>query len=320
MAVTIKPYTIEGTGANLGYLQGQVATGFYASGLDPNLTQSLHLDAVYMALQANGYFFGAANPSFPGMALRRIQMEPMGNSQYRGSLIYETVYPDFAFQTAYIIEKSSTIQQFTTTFIPGSKEPITVGFKPKVVAGGQFLGDATPSFPGDPIPTDYVHMTLIRPMRRISVTQIIVGTPPENGDGFVGFLNTDNWQYRYPAYWMLTDYNSTINRGSGFYTVTATALTKNTEDWSEFGVLQNSITGRYAPIDKAEVQTTLNKPYIFPATLAGTKLFGKPGPTLPFTPGDPAPTFSKSSVYQGNGFVRACPYPGVSFTKLFGFQ
>ncbi len=286
---------LDGTFASLGS-QGASATrgGFahYQPFSDQPPNHALVVGDVFARLRDQGLRFGSRHPSFSNMGLTRIEIEPLGAGQFRFVLIYEVVtVGQFTANSAYIIEDGSVTQTYTTTFMPVTRQPIRVAWNAKSRGGiltekeEREAGDS-----GEGIASDFVPMNLMRPVRTIQVSQIILGRPKFDSGDFVGYVNQDQWRGKPPGFWMLVEHRVRQSVYEGYFSVTATAFTKNTEDWSEFGVLQSTITGKKARIDDKAVEYAIKEKY------------------------------SPMTLRKYNGFVRAMPYPWVSFRWLFGFS
>lgn len=272
---------IDGSVAELGSQGSIISRGGFAHYTPATDQPSDHAGViadVYNKIRANGNPFGSAHPRFGQLGLSRIPITPVGAGQFRYQLIYELRNPgSFGAASAYITEESSTIQNYTTTFMPGTREAIRVAFS----SDGKFPPD---------VPEDFVPMNLIRPVRTIRVTEVRFGQPKGNISSYVGYVNQDAWKGLPPGYWMLMEYATRANRMEGFYTTSATVYSKNLEDWSETGVLTNSITGKKAKIDKKDIQTVRTSKY------------------------------QPQKIISYNGMVHVMPYPWTSFRQLLGFS
>lgn len=289
---TIIMDTMIGTQASLGSQTSQISRGFYAYGVTGR--DDLALGNVYIALGAqSGIRFGGKHPSFNNLGVTQIQLVAQGAGQFRGNVIYELVSPgSFTQNTAYLIEDAGTLQQYDTRLLPvdgfsGARQPIWTAYDPNKDGGN--APTQAKKF-SEPVPWDYVTMRLMRPVRTIRVTSTSFQRPPADISDATGYVNSDTWLGKKPGWWLITEASTTLSAFEGWFSVTATAYTKNNEDWQEFGILQQQQTGKFVKLDPAYVQKFSAKPY------------------KPFL------------VEQGNGIVRACPFDWTSFTSLFGFS
>jgi hypothetical protein len=285
---------IDGSMAEIGS-QGSIVTrgGFahYTPASDQPVDSAGVIADVYERIKGNGKPFGSVHPRFPNLGLTRIPITPLGAGQFRYQLVYELVNPgSFGANSAYITEESSTIQNYTTTFMPGTREAIRVGFTTKD-ANFNPQGTSTYDQPAyETVPDDFVPMNLIRPVRTIRVTEVRFGKPKGNISSYVGYVNSDTWKGLPKGYWMLMEYATRSNRMEGFYTTAATVYSKNTEDWSETGVLTNTITGKKAKIADSDLKIVRTAQY------------------------------QPQKIIKYNGLVHVMPYPWTSFRALLGFS
>lgn len=297
MALIIQYDKIDGSLAEIGSQASRLSRGGFAyydpisSAPDP----SIMLLDVYQKIRADGYRFGQQARGAPTLALTRMPIVPLGAGQFRFQLIYENVSPgNFTFNSAYLLEYGGMSQSYDTTFLPGSRIPIRVDYDPNQAG-------APKDVKFDKVPEDYVKMRLPRTLRYVRVTQVTFGQPKNNLQDYLNYVNSDYWQGRRKGFWRLDDANTRISRYEGYYQQVAVALSRNTEDWSEGGVLQHQQTGRYVPLDQSYVLDAFSKPYGY----AG---------------GDSGYLDSNGSGFaRYNGFVRVYPHPTVSFRQLFGF-
>jgi hypothetical protein len=292
MPLVLIPDTIEGSGAEIGSQGSVVARGGYAHYnpvTDQPSDNATVIADVYEKIRNSGNAFGSSHPRFKQLGLTRIPITPLGAGQFRYQLIYELTNPgSFGATSAYITEEGSTIQNYTTTFMPGTREAIRVDYKGLTRANTGFGG--TIILPGQPIQEDFVPMNLVRPVRTIRVTQVKFGRPKGDISSYVGYVNQDQWKGLPRGYWMLMEYTTRANRMEGFYTTSATAYSKNLEDWSETGVLVNSITGKKAKIKDADIETVKKFKY------------------------------EPQKIVRYDGLVHVMPYPWTSFRALLGFS
>jgi hypothetical protein len=271
--------------------------------------------ALYGVLAAPGFpQLRTPHPYRPNLLLMEIQVQPISDTMVRANCIYQL--PQYNGASAYIIEDNASLQSYTTTFLPGARTPIRTSWTDN--------GTSDPYNKKLGVPEDIVPMNLLRPVRSISVKQVILGrpkylqkpqgfndwfqsfqipavqdAPPPSFTGaapagigpasFVGCVNKTPWLGLPAGFWLLTAFSTTISRFDGYYSTQATAITKNFEDWSEFGILQNKQTGRYVTVTESDVSKIRNSPYAY-------------------------------GVFRGNGVVRVGAYPPTDFFGLFGFQ
>lgn len=285
--------------------------------------ESAALRSVFYAVDDKGQPFPQlrqAHPTNPNLLNLSVRVVPASDSSAWAYCNYQI--PIYQGASAYIIEDSSSLQSITTNFLPGSRAPIRVGYDSTKDSGIEQAADD-----GDNsiiIPQDVVPMSLLRPVRSLTVRQIILGrpkylqkqtgfsdwfngfaipsppgTPPPGFTGaanagvgpasFVGCVNSYPWLGLPTGYWLLTGFTSRLSKFDNYYETVATAITKNFEDWSEFGILRQKQTGRYVPVSNQELAKARNGGYSY-------------------------------GVQQFQGVVRVGAYPPTDFTGIFGFS
>lgn len=207
-----------------------------------------------------------------GRRLRRIRVEPISYNLSRVFMIYERPNPLFD-PSIYVIRDDSYMASKQTNILPGSNKPIRATW-------------TDPNDPNNAI-TDNVLMSLLMPMRAITVTRTVYGTPPADLRTNIGRVNSVDWEGLPPGYWLLNRLVSDLVRYGGSYTFTASAITKNSEDWSEYGVLRDN-AGRYVQFSQADLTALRTMSYAY-------------------------------DVIPKNGIVKVGPYKTVAFGAIFGF-
>lgn len=263
----------------------------------------------------------ALSASYPNLVLERVRVYTVseeGKRRARLELEYIEDPGEFT-PTSFIIRRSTRVTQVTSPFIPGTKTPIVIGFS-----------SGSNDTEGNPITqllSDIVPMTFFRPARAVSVTALRYGHPTGDAEDHVGKVNDNPWPQgdvelrssfttaslaaagapssatsQLPkGYWMLSAYESQYDQNRGMSLVTAEAISRIFEDWSEIATLRNQTTGRY-PFGQMSVA---DRTAIMSSVTAAAYSHGVIYPT-----GEP-------STYKG--IARIGPAPTVNFHNLFGF-
>jgi len=267
---TVEDSALEVIGVVARHSRGALITGLPTTG-DP-------ADLLFSVLTLAGMpTAGQVHPTRPDLKFNRVLVRGVSADSVRVQLVYETFNPGGP-ASAYLITFESYIGSYQTNIMPGTRQPIRCSFT-----------DATS---GLSIQEDFITFGIDRAMRAVSVQALMYGSPDgELNDQYVNFCNSDTWRGLEIGYWRLMRFRTSISRYAGYYMRDMLAVTKTNEDWSVFGVLRNSATGRFAPVSQAAIDSIAGMTYT-PMTVLG-------GGT--------------------NGFVRACPYDVIPFELLFGF-
>jgi hypothetical protein len=137
---------------------------------------------------------------------------------------------------------------------------------------------------GEVIKGDMANITFLRAMRSISVSGLVYGTAPPVDDDYIGYVNSGTFKGKPTGYWLMSEYETDISRYSGYYTFSCTALTKNTEPWSEYQSLYNTRTHKWLIPPTVGMNALTSAPYAQGATTTGGAIRVDPYPTVNFTP------------------------------------
>lgn len=270
----------------------RVRTGIVSNiPLSTGAPDALVLEKAVDALIAAGYIFTSAIPGAdPTCGLKRYSMRAIDGmvNMVKFALIYET--PDFGGTPSAHIVRNAAVSQIEETNRMEDGTAISV----------QWASDSD-TF-GDFAIKDLVSFRVFRPWRMLQVSALIYGNledigPTGGGNDkadFNDYVNNADWMGKPPGYWLLKDY-STDTTNFGYYTVTASALTRVRKDWSEYSTLYNRTIGKYVDVKPANEAAAISRAYA-------------PGIIWP-TGGDD----------QYSGLVRWGPYSWTSFPAIFGF-
>lgn len=272
MATTFEIDKIDGSSLEInGLLRNRVRIGV-VKGIDTSSGTDLILEKAYDAMVAAGYTLGSASPDTSSTArLATVRISPLSGDMCRVEMRYEP--PNFN-QTAYVIRNSSYVTNVPGNMLPGTRTPIRIGYT---------------DVDGKKWPEDNLTIPILRAFRQISISAVIAGDPPTGLQDAIGYANSDTWQGKAKGYWLMVRADTDVSKWTGYSSYTASALTRGFEDWSETGVLRNSMTGKYAKVATADLATLLS------------------------------PAYSQGIISSVAGAIRVGPFPTTSFTTVFGF-
>lgn len=223
---------------------------------------------------------GSTYPSRSGWFFTRLHVYPtISPSIARVELIYETLTFGGAVPSSYVIRNRSYLLNSYTSMLPGTRQPLRLGYDD----GAGLI-----------IPADTCKIPFGRPCKAISITAIQYGTIVDYSD-YVGCVNIDQWQGKARGFWRLDSFETEQSKYAGYTGISAVAVTKVVEDWSESEILRDSRTHRFATVPDAEITLMNAEPYSFGI------IWPKPGVT-------------------GKGVLRAGLYYMAPFSVIFGFN
>ncbi len=265
MAARLKMHTINdgaelvinSTGDNR-----KIATGL-ALDLDVNASDpdSMVLEKAYNLLEAEGYVLNSVAPGYSansGMILRQITVRPVGPPDQARVYCLFSREPFGGQVSAYFIRRTTVLANVTRNTIPGTYEPIKVGFI-GVSSASYAQGQSQLQVP-EIVPVDYVTFNVPTPQRALAISGLKYGSPPAYDD-FVGMVNNAFWNGKDVGYWQLFKYEANIARYAGYYQYEAVATSRNIEDYSEIGILFNKKSGKYVEVPDATIAQMLSLPY-----------------------------------------------------------
>lgn len=293
MAITVTLDVFEGaevsteaTGTNTAaqkrFVRPAIVEGIDLTVVGSDLSEALFIAMTEVSNKA------AANPlsgSHADMYLRKIFLRAISDQTARAELVYETLQIGGGPPSTYVLTDGAFLTTFQTNRMPGTHKPFSTHYEDL---------DGENRVPEDG--SDRVTMSLLRPMRKLNVSALIYGRPQTGGQDAIGSVNDAVWPTsgdsspKPVGYWLLTDYTTAWTRYGGYMQLSATALTKVREDWSETGILLNKLTGKYVDVDDTVIDALLAKPY----------------------------TNTVDSPF-GDGIIRVGIYPLVSFSTIMGF-
>lgn len=190
--------------------------------------------------------FGTPHPRGDVGPFNRLILRPI--ESISNMLRFEMVYGTGAMSgnSAYLLRYSTVMQSYNTRFLPGTG-------RNRRIATLDFKDPDT----GKTVKANSINMTLMRPIRTISVTSIQTGAPEEGDDDMVNLVNNAPWQGKPRGYWLVTGYETAISFYQGYYQASATVMTKGNENWFEVGVLVDPTTGLPVKVDEAKLGAAL---------------------------------------------------------------
>lgn len=292
MAANFIPHKVDGSSTEIfgNSAERAVVTGI-VEGLPTTGNPEDVLWAAQSAVAAKGYISGSLYPGRTNCYLRTVQVFGVSHEIANVRIQYE---PFEGVGTSVLIEIASSLSTFTTNKQPGTQKPFVLSWVPS----------NTTKYPVG-IPPDYVPINMLRPMRRVAVTQLRAGTmtieAAQSYSESVGYVNQQHWMNKRPGAWIVSGASASISKYGGYIQRRIEAMTQGLDLWSHYGILRSSQTGRYAGGD-AGTADDLNDKMVELVS-------------LPYAP--------KSCRYPaGNktmGVCRVDPYDWTNFNTIFGF-
>jgi hypothetical protein len=253
-----------------------------------------------------------ANPltNHPEYVIRRILLEPISDTSAIARIIYETiVFGQGIPPSTYVLTDGTvaTVEQ-TNYFVDkdGRRRKISTSWDDV-----NFLSGA-PS-----IPEDFITMSLFMPWRTLQVDALVYGRPT-NGQAKIGSVNDDIWPSQMPtfpgvptsdptplprAYWLLAEWTTRLFKTSGYFTLSAKAISRVNRDWSEGGTLVDTKTGKYVQVGATPALGDQINDALFAQPYENDLM-------LATDPNDPQ---------REPGTIRVGAYPLASFPAIFTF-
>jgi hypothetical protein len=270
------PDTVDGSEIEHNYTSSTRIRGGLVVGLHGDPSQALE-----QIIAASGMpkFGDVINSNGRTLYLKNIRAKAIGADMARVALTYDSVFSSET-SSAYLIRTRSYLTTYETNMLPGTRVPIRIDLY------------ADPDHGFNVVPADNVTFRFQRPMRSIEVSGLKFGAPPTDDkyEKNIGYANAGPFRGLARGYWVLTDGGVDLSRYKGFYTWNLSALTRNTEDWSETGILRDSRTGKFVNVLPADIAALLALPYDY------------------------------GIIGKRNGIIRVGPYPVTDFATLFGFS
>jgi hypothetical protein len=223
--------------------------------------------------------FGTQHPSNNATYFTRLVINPAGpgvSDSVRFEMIYDS--NQFPVATAYMLRDGSTMTAYNSRFLPGTD-------RHKRIIANSWTDPVT----GRVVKPNSINHQFLRPIRTVSVNALIYGHPPDNIRDLMGKVNNAPWMGLPIAYWLVMAIESDFARQQGYYTYSATVMTKGNEDWSDIDVLEDPLTGLPVAITESEVQAALTAAYAY-------------------------------GNHPGNGFTRVCGYETANLAAVLGFS
>lgn len=237
----------------------------------------------YVTLAPGMPLLGSTHPSQPTMTLVGLRVYGISSDSARFQLIYETATG--MTPSSYIIDVSSALSTFATNLMPGTRQAIKADFIPSGPNAAN----------GERLDFDFVTVNMLRPLRRISVTQLQQGDLTEQEavsfSDNVGKVNDAVWMGKPSGSWIISGATASVSRYSGFFQKRIEAMSQGDDLWIYFGILRSQATGKYATDENTDSAINTLK-------------------ALPYT---------AKTVSPGNGLVRVDPYDVIAFAPIFGF-
>jgi hypothetical protein len=287
----IEDAQIETRGLMVRVIRTGYLTGMASASTDPDPAVMYAAIGIVIAQAGAAYpgnpLLPADDPANTSIPLAGVVLKPFSNDAFFVRIFYETI--GGLQPSAYIIRDRAYTATHQTNLVPGTNELIQCSWE-----GAAVGSDAAPT-----VPADSITMTFNLPVRGFSVSGLVYGTSTGANQNYVGYVNDDPWPtdgrrvgaQRDAGWWQLVEYSEDESVYSGYYSYSGTAISRSWRDWSESGILRNSLTGRYVKVDQADID-------------AQELLDYKHG---------------MINTVVNKGIVRVGPYPMTDFKAIFGF-
>jgi hypothetical protein len=245
---------------------------------------------------------GEFHPSGDGTQLWRLRVIPFRDDAVRVVLTFEKPLLNWT-PTAYVIRDRGYMTEWETEFLFGSQR------RPLFLVHEFDTVTVDPSGDKTTLKTtlrDAARHRAFRPMKVLNVSGLKYGTPPAVIKNSLGYVNDATWQGLDKGYWLMFDYQTDVAKFAGYYTYSASAITKIREDWGEPSMLTNHLTGKRIEIDPDPVKAAklaedfMKEPYEY-----GMKQL--------------TVTDSASGKTLKKGLAKIGDYETISFGSIFGF-
>jgi hypothetical protein len=246
---------------------------------------------------------GDFHPSGDGTQLWRLRVIPFRDDAVRVVLTFEKPLLNWT-PTAYVIRDRGYMTEWETEFLFGSKrQPLFLVHEYETVFTSPIDKDKTTLRSRM---TDAARHRALRPMKVLNVSGLKYGTPPAAIKNSLGYVNDATWQGLDKGYWLMMDYQTDVAKFAGYYTYSASAITKIREDWGEPSMLRDHLAGKLVQIDpdaKRAAQLAedfMKQPYEYGMKQLTT-------------------TDSVSGTTLMKGLGKIGDYETTSFSAIFGF-
>jgi hypothetical protein len=254
-----------------------------------------------------------ANPltNHPEYVIRRILLEPLSDTTALARIIYETIVFGVGIPpSTYVLTDGTMASTVETNFMidkNGKKRKISAAWDdPYEVSGAPSISE------------DIITMSLFEPWRTLQVDALVYGRPTD-GQSKIRFVNDAQWPTQFPTfpgvpnsdpvplprgYWMLAEWVTRLFKTSGYYTLSAKAVSRVNRDWSEGGMLTDIHTGKYVQVGATIAEGDAIIDALFSTPYENDILYGD----------DPMSAFGRAV-----GAIRVGAYHVADFGQIFGF-
>jgi hypothetical protein len=275
MPAELKLYTVDGSEFDFQIGSPGSSIGGLVTGISGDPATAI--DQVVAAITAGGLPLGKIGTIAGQSAyVQRVAGRAVSSDTFRVQIFFGGESGTFA--SAYVISDRSYTQAYQSNRIPGTREQMLI---PRW----------TDTEGLNAVPADLAMVTWQYPMREITVSGLKAGSPPDDNQyaGKIAHANQERFLGLDPGYWYVNGASTTDSKYQGYYSYSASAVTKTIEDWSELFTLFNARVNKYVDLDK-----DLDK------RVRGAK-------------------YKYGIIDSDEGILRVGPFPPTSFQQLFGF-
>jgi hypothetical protein len=285
---TVKLNLIEGSTLEYDYDYRQRTVQAHVKDIptsDPNLVLDLARRAPGMPQ------IGDPHPADPLVKCKRHRVVGAADDQCWVTITYESARVSSGGATpTFVARDGTTLTPIQTQTCPGTRKPFEV----------RWLFDKN-----KPPLVDALTVNVQMPVRTLSLSGIVNEAQKLSIYQYVGCVNAQKFYGLDPGYWLFAGMENQTVDGGVTYGVTCQFVSKNYEDWSEWGLFRDQHTGKYVTGQDVRdaVRRVVTLPYQFGTIVADNAGVTRVGPY-------PMVDFSVP-------FPRFRDLPGAGFTKPF---
>lgn len=212
------------------------------------------------------------DPGFPQLLATSIVIDAVAGNAVHGAIVFTDSNLGFT-PTVYLVTRTRRMVQHTETVLPN----------------GEILWCTFNDSSGKTVAKSLVPISVARPSPVVVIEGLKVGAPDDSAGDYHGYVNGDSYLGKDPGQLRLDDYTTTWSKYSGYSQFRCEVVGNILgRDWSVYGILYNSLVGKYVEVNQGDVMSAASDPYVY-GTIGST---------------------------DGLGFLHVGPYPTVSFNSI----
>lgn len=238
--------TVDNSSVEISGEGKRIARGFTADYLDTSVAP---YDLILQIFGLSGFpAVGEPHPNgaYADALVSNIIVQGSLTDGVAGQVIYTT--PSMgATPSAYVITRSTRLVDSLETILP----------------------DGTPlicelAVYGAHIPKDFIPMRFARPCSSYIAEGIRLGSPNYPGADYVGWANDATFLSRPKGHLRIEEFTTSWSKFAGYHNFRCQLLGNILgRDWSTFGILYNSLVGKYVKIDPADIAASIATAYSY---------------------------------------------------------